>query len=299
MTDQDQKREKKLLRQFRFKRAVAAFVLFTEKLCLHSWRILFWFLLFGGLWLMHIPALFGAAGAALALLGFVAGLGWLVYRDILSFRLPEKGEINRRLETDSNLRHRPVSSLEDRLANSAADPAQTLWQNGRRRLIKALAGLKNTAPHAFAARKDPYALRLAILLFFVTGLAVSGPGWSERIKNGLMPFTFSQGFKKASGINLWITPPEYTGLPRMILEGPGDPEKQLEVAAGSQVKIRITGGLGHPELIMGEQTRPLEYLGEDNYGLEITELESSRFEVRQMFRFDYPCPFMTITACAT
>ncbi|GJL84596.1 MAG: membrane protein [Micavibrio sp.] len=265
------------------KRKTALLVMLFEQASLHCWRLFFWALLFCALWMIQIPAFFGSPGAVITLVVFFIGCIYLYKKDLRRFQWPSKKEIDRRLEKASNLKHRPISGLQDDLSNPAKYETRTLWEDSKTHMLAALARLKTPHPKAFTAKKDPYAIRLGIVLLFIIGLSVSGPRWDERIWNGLTPVSYTMDFKKADGISLWVTPPEYTGMSQIILEGSGKKQEIVKIPVGSQVKIRVTGGLGHPALKIGETTTPLEHLGDDSYGLETEVPEGVQFTIKQMF----------------
>ncbi len=265
------------------KRKIALLVLLFEQASLHFWRLFFWALLFCALWMIQIPAFFGPPGAAITLIIFLIGCIYLYKKDLRNFSWPPKKEIDRRLEKASNLKHRPISGLQDDLSNPAKFETRTLWEDSKTHMLAALTKLRSPLPKPFAAQKDPYAIRLGIILLFIVGLSVSGPRWDERIWNGLTPVSYSLDFKKADGISLWVTPPEYTGISQIILEGSGKNKDAIKIPTGSEVKIRVTGGLGHPSLKIGEKSTLLEHLGDDSYGLEMKVPDGTSFDIKQMY----------------
>ncbi len=272
-----------LIEKLERKRKLAFLVLLLEQASLRLWRVFFWALLFCALWMLQIPSFFGAPGAVAALATFLGGCVFLYLKDVRYFEWPGRKIVDRRLEQSSNLHHRPITGLQDSLSNPEKAETRTLWESGKSRMLAALGQLKSPRPGAFAAKKDPYALRLGVIMLFIIGLMISGPRWDERIWNGLTPISPSFSFKKAEGINLWITPPEYTGIAQIVLEGSGNKSEPLKIPAGSKIKVRVAGGLGRPSLKAGETTLPLERLGDDSYGLEIEAPEATRLAIRQMF----------------
>src|ERR1700722_7155330 len=99
----------------------------------------------GILGLYLAAALFGVLGAipasfqALLLFAAIAGSGFALYRNLLSFKAPRWGEGARRVERDSALAHRPISERHDNLAAGQGDPlAEELW---RAHLLRLLNGI--------------------------------------------------------------------------------------------------------------------------------------------------------------
>ncbi len=265
------------------KRRLSFFVLLLEQFSLCTWRVFFWAVLFCALWMIQIPAIFGTYGSLITLIIFLTGLGYFYKKDIRHFRWPGIKEIDRRLEKSSHLKHRPISGLEDRLSNPGKAATRELWEERTKHMVRGLKQLKAPGMMAFMAKNDPYAMRLAIMLFFIVGLAVSGPRWDERIWNGLTPITLGEGIKPAEGISLWITPPDYTGLDQIVLRGSDKSDDILEIPAGSKIKLRVTGGLGQPYLMLGKDSLPLKHLGDDSYGLEIEVPEGEHLAIQQLY----------------
>ena len=123
---------------------------------------LFWEQLWPALWL---PATILGAFLALSLLDVLPRLpSWAhvaalaifgvafvtaVWRALVALTLPDEADARRRLEVASDLTHRPLSGIDDRLALGATDPvSRALWEAHRRRL--ALAKHADAARHAHA-----------------------------------------------------------------------------------------------------------------------------------------------------
>ena len=115
------------------------------------------------------------------------------------------------------------------------------------------------------------------------GIFIAGPGWNERIWDGLTPLQFQDGVKAEHDINLWITPPEYTGVAEMVLQGSGNKTKKLEIPEGSQLKIRIHGGIGQPYLQIDQRQWAMDYAGDDNYTLDMIMPQGQNLKIKQLF----------------
>ena len=82
-----------------------------------------------------------------------------------------------RLEQDSGVAHQPLRALDDTLPGDFADPAtRRLWALHRQRLIASLERLRLAPPRSDLPRRDPWALRAALLLVLVVA---RGP-WPRR-----------------------------------------------------------------------------------------------------------------------
>ncbi len=187
-------------------------------------------------WHKNLLIAFGAA--------FV--LSWL---PLLRLRWPGRDEAIARVEALSKLKHRPVSSFEDTLANNSDPASAALWQAHKERLTRFFNSLKAGWPDPRVDRKDPIALRALLILLFIVALTAHGDDFSERLKAAfdVKPAgTAGQNMR----IDVWITPPSYTGRPPVMLTGAprtmlAANEKQAPVEApeNSELVIRIN----HPK----------------------------------------------------
>ncbi len=251
------------------KRTVAALVLVLENATRALWRIASWLAFFAALWLVNIPAVFAPWGPPLCLAIFIIGLVWLCLNDLRHIRRPKARDIDRRLEEASALHHRPLSVIEDRLVNPKLETTRKLWGRNRDSAYETIRALRLPAPRAIISRRDPYALRMLAVIFLVIGVSVAGPHWQDRLRFGLLPFSFQgEQTQNADAVTLWITPPEYTHVPQIALTGEGRHNETLDIPAGSTLKIRMNKGFTTPHLEMAGETMPLEKFGDQSWGLE-------------------------------
>ncbi len=263
------------------KRIITAFVLFLENCSKSLWRILSWGALFIGLWLMQLPAILGTAGPALFFITFFTGLIYLIRRDLKKLYWPQKNEIDRRLEIATILKHRPISAIEDKLVNPRKEPTRILWQKNQDEAISTIKNLRVPKPRALLSQNDPLGFRTLAALVFIIGIIAAGSQWQERLAYGLFPFSFDKKEQKISNITLWVTPPDYTSMPQITLQGRGRREERLKVPEGTVLKARINKGFTQPVLIMGEQEIPLEKLGEQSWGLETDVVSGNSLTIKQ------------------
>lgn len=277
--DFDHTRLKKKLERHRL---LSFAVLTAERMAVHGWRLFFWCLLFSGLWMLGAPAMLGKAVEIITLFVFAGGAGFFLWHDVRLFRFPRRRDLDRRIEQESGLLHRPVSSLEDTLSNPDKAETRGLWIASKSWMIENIARLRKPSYRETLAQKDPYALRLAITLLFFTALMIAGSQSWERIKHGLMPLEFTQK-AQADRIAVWITPPDYTSAKQIVLSGQKQPENQITIPEDSAIKVRVSGGLGTPSVVLGSQSIPLKYLGEKTYGYEGTVPNGTSIKITQMF----------------
>ena len=254
-----------------------------------AWLALFWERLWPALW----PALgVVAVFAILALFDLLPELAFWAHATILaalaaalSYALwsftrislvPGRLAARRRLERDNNLDHRPLAALEDNLAAGKSDSfAEALWQEHRRRLMERMRGLKVALPSPGSARRDPLAVRALVLLLLAVALSA---GWEDawpRVKRALAPSAISGAEAAAASLELWITPPDYTGLPPVFLRGGelrGDKAKEapaaLRAPAGSKLLAQLHGRVGTPHLTLGERSTPFAAIDETTHRYE-------------------------------
>ena len=197
-----------------------------------------------GLWLW-LPPLGRAAG--LVLFGVLAL--WAAF-PFLFLRLPGFTDALRRLDRVSGLRHRPATTLADRLAVNAHDPyALALWNAHVARSLQNANALRAGAPAPRVAGRDPYALRgLVLIAVIATFIAAGGERWHRVAaafdwRGVVVPANFR--------VDAWVTPPPYTGRPPIILPGihPGETsaaaqtDGPISVPVNSTLVVRATGKL--------------------------------------------------------
>ena len=252
-----------------------------ERSTLNGWRIATWCGFFGGLWLFRVPAFFGTAGTIGAFLIFIAGIIFFTRRDLAGFQFPDRADIDRRIEQESGLRHRPLLAMKDTLANAYKSRTRMLWVNARSRIVRRLGYIRSAKPQAFMAARDPHAIRLGVLMFFALGLYMAGPAWNERLMEGLIPLRFETTAESPDRLSLWITPPQYTGLAPLVIKGSGD-GNTLEIPADSTLKITVRGGRGLPKLMAGENPAlPFSKTDKDDYLLETKLPAGENLKIRQ------------------
>lgn len=228
---------------------------------------------------------------ALALAGFaVAALGALL-RAIRSFRLPDRAAAARRLEKDSGLPHRPLGTLADRLAGGERDPeAAMLWRTHRRRMQAELRRLRLAPPRGSLARRDPLGLRALVLLLLIVGVVAAGGDIPNRAARAFAPDIAGFGPARPASLDLWVTPPAYTGAAPVFFSTGGDPAAErpaparLEVPEGSVVLAQVHGGGQHPVLQVGEAEIAFAEIEPDTFRAEGRIVTGDRIAVLQRGR---------------
>ncbi len=232
-----------------------------------------------------LPVLPGWAHVVI-LLVFAAGLAAALWYAAPGFRPVSEIAARRRLETDNDLDHRPLAALDDRLAIGSDDPgAQSLWATHRQRMAEQVRALTVRAPAPGMARLDPWGGRAAVVLLLVIGLAAGGGEAQTRMERALTPGLGGGGGAVAS-VEIWLTPPEYTGVPPMFLKGgvpPSTPGGVVEIPAGSAVLARVAGAGEPPVLLAGQAETGFDVMGDAStprvYRAETTIQQGDRLVV--------------------
>jgi uncharacterized protein (TIGR02302 family) len=218
---------------------------------------------------------------ALILLLFAVAFGTAVWYGVRRIRLPDGAAALRRLERDSGLTHRPLAALRDTLAGGSDPASAELWRLYQERARQRMRDLKVRLPHPNLAARDPWALRAAVgLILFVAGFGTWGD-WGPRIGAAFTPHLDSSASAATASLDVWVTPPEYTGLPPIFLRT-GQPAPQaakagepahtphaIPVPIGSVLLARVTGGSGVPALTANGASSAFEQVDQASY--QITE----------------------------
>ena len=169
---------------------------------------------------------------------------------------PTESEIDRRLERNGGVAHRPLAVLDDQPANLGSDGA-ALWQAHVRRAAEQVGKLRAGWPQHGLERVDRYALRGLLFVALAAGLAVAGPDAPNRLLHGVAPALPTGMAAPEPLLQAWVTPPSYTGLPPIFLRSE---DTTVSVPAGSHLTVSLTGGTGQPVLAMAADTRDFKPL---------------------------------------
>jgi uncharacterized protein (TIGR02302 family) len=227
--------------------------------------------------LPRLPGLAHAASLAL-LVGF---LGLAIVTALRRFRLPGRDAGRRRIEQASGLTHRPLTALEDRLTVGTDDAATTaLWQAHRQRMAAQARRLTVGWPAAGLVRRDPMALRAALVLVLLIAVVDAGRDWPQRLWRAVTP-SFALGGPPATvALDIWMTPPDYTGLPPQFLSA-GAVDAAVAVPTGSTVLAQVHGGRGLPRLRVDDATTEFAQIDDSNFKGSVPLTAGQRLAVEQ------------------
>jgi len=255
-------------------------VLTWEMLSLWLWRGFVWAVGFAGLWLFQIPAAFGGWVEGLAAVAFFAGFVYWVVRDFRHYRRITRHDVERRLERDSALEHRPLSSFGDKPVHDEPH----LWARAQLLKEQLLNRLRPARLRSVLVRRDPYALRLAVVVLFISGMMVAGYDWDQRLSRGVFPFfAVSKGGEALSDLHVTLTPPKYTKLAQLALTE-GNRDKNIQIPAGTTLKAIVNGGFGTPKLVVGDERFAFVRDESETASLKIPVPSGTRMMFRRPFR---------------
>ncbi|HMD62566.1 MAG TPA: TIGR02302 family protein [Stellaceae bacterium] len=219
--------------------------------------------------LLHAAVLLGL-GAAFAI-GLAAAFGRLAIPDVFSAR--------RRIEQASGLQHRPLQALADRPSGLLDAPATGLWEAHRRRMEAATRRLRIGLPHAGFAARDPWGLRAVLAILLLLGAIDAGDDWRDRLVRSLTPDVAGRSAVAAASLDIWVTPPEYTGLAPQFLR-PGTAET-LRIPTGSKLLAQVHGGQAVPHLAIDDDSRDFDAVDKQNFRAAATLTAGKRLAVTQ------------------
>jgi uncharacterized protein (TIGR02302 family) len=197
------------------------------------------------------PALPGGLHV-LALLAFAAALVWSLYWPVRGQTIPGRAQALRHLEMSSGLEHRPITGLDDKAAiKPEPGLAQSLWAAHRRQLFDRIRNLKIRWPDINLAVRDPYAVRVLVVIVLVASAVYAGADAPQRLA-AAFDTSRAQTPWSARG-DAWIKPPAYTGEETKTLAlGSSDTRGPvISVPAKSELTVRIHQGAGSAELRPG------------------------------------------------
>lgn len=269
-----------VLNQLKRRRREARVVLWIEQLWPALWPAI------GILGLLLCLALLGVPGflplwGQVGLLA-VAGLALLVavVTGLWRLRAPDAAGVDRRLELASGLSHRPLRALTDKPAFH--DPSsRALWAAHVARAARQIANLRVGKPRPDMSRRDPLALRGALVVALLASFIIAGSDSGNRILR-LFSLNFPAGQGAAAPlVQAWITPPSYTGVAPVFLKPEGG---GVSVPAGSHLTVSVTGGLGEPSLGFGTHSTAFQTLDAGSYQADMDLTSGGHMSVRRLGR---------------
>lgn len=236
-----------------------------------AWAALFWERLWRAVWpavallvglaaltLLDIwrllPPLVGGVALALYLAVMIVTLG----AGLWSFDLPTRPQVLRWLERRHGMAHRPLALAEDRQATPETRSSTLLWTEQQRRAAEGTRHMRPHAPHPGVAARDPWAMRVLVVLVLFVAILAGGRHWEDSARFLLAPFGYPQ---EEATVTAWLDPPQYTGKPPRSLVAPGsegDGVTIMGVPEGTTLNIRVNGPRRTPVLTALHERRAMD-----------------------------------------
>jgi uncharacterized protein (TIGR02302 family) len=215
-----------------------------------------------------LPGLPGIAHVvilALFAIAFIGAAAWGV-RAARCSGWPSASAAQRRIEHASGLSHRPLRALSDRPSAPIDDNAKVLWAAHQQRMAKALRRLRIGWPVAGLARRDPWGIRAVLTIGLLLAVTDAGADWRERAWRAFRPNFAGSAASLATSFELWVSPPEYTGLAPQFLRA--DITETVPVATGSALLGQVHGGGEVPRLTIDTTGEAFAAIDKHNFRLE-------------------------------
>ena len=208
---------------------------------------------------------------AVLLVGFAVALiaaGYWGIHGVRSAAPTDRLAARRRIEQASGLSHRPLAALADQPSAPLDVAAAALWQAHQRRMAEAAKRLRIGWPIAGLARRDPWGVRSVLAILLILAGIDAGKDWADRLARAFAPGIYGGSAALAASFDLWLTPPDYTGLPPQFLKaGVKDP---VEVPTGSALLAQVHGVGAIPRLKVDGDGKDFEAVDKQNFRLQTT-----------------------------
>jgi uncharacterized protein (TIGR02302 family) len=192
-------------------------------------------------WLGILPRLY-PWGHLLALILFVILFFDALGKAQAAWRTPSAGQARRRVEQASGLDHRPLDVLHDRPAAGSTDEQTGIWQVHVARTKQNLGALRWPKLQLDLSTRDPYRLRYLLLVLVIIGVVAGWGALGGRLIAAINPALGKQLALFNPTLDAWITPPEYTGLPPIMIATPAGMRHNgdtIDVPEGSTISAHL------------------------------------------------------------
>lgn len=235
-------------------------------------------LFFGGMFLglswIGIFSLLYPWAHLVALCFFVVLFFDAIGRAQLLWRRPSLSLAMRRVEEANGLTHRPMDVIGDHPVGTDA-AAHTLWQEHVLRAQKQMKNLRWPKFDIDWARRDPYRLRYAVAVMLALGLIAGWGALGGRLIAAINP-ALGRIPQNTIVIDAWITPPDYTHLPPIMIATPAGSRLQGEV-----IKVP-EGSTLHAHLAEKDGTTPV--LEANDQSIDFTADDEKDFEATTLLK---------------
>ena len=248
--------------------------------------------------LVHLENILSVFARPLMIVGFFAAVAWFgvfpklypwlhlvalilftifffdsLRRAHLKWSKPSPSLARRRVEEASGLSHRPLDALDDRLAVLGEDQ-MTLWQEHIARARQQVRDLRFPSWKLAFGERDPYALRYALLIMLIIGVLSGWGALGGRLLTAVNPM-LGKLHMAAPALDAWITPPEYTHMPPIMIATPAGVRLDnavIEVPEGSVITAHMAEKDGAaPTLSVNDDNQ--DFVAEDQKDFEVTQAD--------------------------
>ncbi len=214
-----------------------------------------WFaLLFERLWpaiqpILGVAALFLIAsffglwavldgGLRLAALAVFAVAGLIALSPIVRLRPPSRADAVARLDATVADGHRPLRALSDTLAAGRADPgSDALWRVHLERQARRAEAVAVERPRPAVPARDRFGVRAALALVLAVAFVAADGRHGERVGEAFRGASAPEP-PVAARIDVWVTPPAYTGRAPLFLTADRPADEVVRVPQGSLFQLR-------------------------------------------------------------
>lgn len=240
--------QERLERRLRRRRALGFAALWFERAWVALWPVLGVCGLFACFALLDLPRRLPPLGQCALLAAFALAVAVLLWRGLAALRVPDAAAVDRRLERDSGLAHRPLATLTDCPVATGDDVGAALWRVHLARSAAQIARLRVSRPRPGLARLDRRALRGGLIVALAASVGIAGGDAPDRLWAAVNPTLPRAPAPPATELQAWITPPPYTGIAPIFLKPGPEDAVPLRVPTGSKLVVSVTGGHGVPSL---------------------------------------------------
>jgi uncharacterized protein (TIGR02302 family) len=134
-------------------------------------------------------------------------------------------------------------------------------------------------PVAGLAGRDPWGLRAVLAILLLIGVFDAGVDWRDRMVRALVPILPGGSPTLAGSLDIWVTPPEYTGLPPLFLRP--DMTETIRIPTGSGLLAQVHGGGAVPRLTIDGEARDFNTVDTQNFRTAATLTSGKQLKVTQ------------------
>ncbi|HKX07523.1 MAG TPA: TIGR02302 family protein, partial [Stellaceae bacterium] len=152
------------------------------------------------------------------------------------------------------------------------------------RMARRVRGLRIGLPLAGFIGRDPYGLRAVLAIALVIGFLSAGADSGDRVVRALEPqLSFTPGASVPVSLDIWVTPPDYTGEPPLFLQRDAA-NQAIAVPTGSTVLAQVSGGREPPQIEIAGKSTEFARIDARNYKGSATLTTGDKLTVTQSGR---------------